>query len=161
MAAGPQSKMPDDRDTKTRRLPADRTQFVYWTNIATRWMDVDIFGHVNNVNYYSYFDTLVNGYTMAAAGYDPHTESAIGLVIESMCRYHAPIGFPATLDCGLRVDHLGRSSVRYAIGLFESGAPAASAEGHFVHVYVDREQRKPTEIPEKIRAVLGKLVLPS
>src|SRR5712691_9300513 len=106
--------------------------------IPTRWMDNDIYGHVNNVVYYSYFDTVVNGYLVEAGGLDIHDGKIIGLVVETMCRYFLPLAFPDVIEAGLRVAHLGRSSVRYEVAIFKQGEAAAAAAGHFVHVYVDR-----------------------
>ncbi|MBV6274265.1 acyl-CoA thioesterase [Alcaligenaceae bacterium CGII-47] len=137
--------------------PADRGCYTYFSPIATRWMDNDIYGHINNVAYYSYFDSVVNRYTIEVGGLDIHDGDVIGLVIESMCQYHQPAAFPDALEAGVRVSKLGRSSVRYEIGIFFPGSETPIASGHFVHVFVDRESRKPVAIPDGIRAGMAKL----
>ena len=123
--------------------------------IPTRWKDNDVYGHVNNVEYYSYFDTVINAYLIEAGGLDIHDGETIGLCAESHCRFDAAVSFPETIDAGLRVAKLGRSSVRYEIGLFRGDEQVA--EGWFVHVFVGRADRRPTEIPSGIRAALEKL----
>jgi len=137
-----------------RRPPETRAAYRHFLAVPTRWMDNDVYGHVNNVVYYSYFDTVVNAYLIAAGGLDIHAGRVIGLVVETACRYHAPLSFPETVEAGLRVRHLGTSSARYEIGLFRSGADVAAADGHFVHVYVDRDGRRPTAIPAPLRDAL-------
>lgn len=122
-------------------------------------MDNDVYGHVNNVVYYSYFDTVVNEYLIAKGVLDIAASPAIGLVIETGCRYFAPIAFPDRIDAGMRVARLGNSSVRYEIGLFVAGGEAAVAQGHFVHVYVDRVARRSVRIPDDIRAMLVPLLV--
>jgi acyl-CoA thioester hydrolase len=124
--------------------------------IPTRWMDNDVYGHVNNVQYYSYFDTVINEYLIRAGGLDIHDGEVIGLCAESHCTYHAAIAFPDTVRAGLRVGELGRSSVRYEIGLF-AGEQDEPATGWFVHVFVDRATRRPAEIPEGLRTALERL----
>jgi acyl-CoA thioester hydrolase len=135
----------------------DRAGFPHFLVIPTRWMDNDVYGHVNNVVYYSYFDTVINEYLIRAGGLDIHDGSVVGYCVESQCRYLAPLAFPETLDAGLRVAHLGKSSVRYEIALFRQGESAPAAVGHFVHVFVAREENKPTAIPVRIRACLERL----
>jgi acyl-CoA thioester hydrolase len=136
----------------------DRSSFRLFRPIATRWMDNDAYGHVNNVHYYSYFDSAVNGW-LVEKGLLTITESpVIGLVVESGCTYFESVAFPDALEAGIAVAHLGRSSVRYRIGIFKQGAQAASAQGHFVHVYVDRATQKPVEIPPETRAMLSELI---
>jgi acyl-CoA thioester hydrolase len=125
--------------------------------IPTRWMDNDVYGHVNNVVYYSYFDTVVNHYLIEAGGLDIHAGAIIGIVVESLCRFHRSIEFPDRIDAGLRVGRLGNTSVRYEIGLFRQGDEEPAATGHFVHVFVDREKRRPTPIPAVIRSALQRL----
>jgi acyl-CoA thioester hydrolase len=125
--------------------------------IPTRWMDNDIYGHVNNVTYYSYFDTVINTWLIREGGLDIHAGAQIGLCAESHCTFLAPIAFPQTVQAGLRVEKLGRSSVRYGIGLFV--AEQAVAEGWFVHVFVDRATRKPVPIGPTMRAALQRLVV--
>jgi len=127
--------------------------------IPTRWNDNDVYGHVNNVEYYAFFDTVINAWLVAEGGLDIHGGDVIGVCAESHCEYSAPLAFPETVQAGLRVAHLGRSSVRYEIGLFsEAGKPAAT--GWFVHVFVDRAQRRPVEIPATLRTALERLVVP-
>jgi acyl-CoA thioester hydrolase len=124
--------------------------------VPTRWMDNDVYGHVNNVVYYSYFDTVINAWLIREGGLDIHGGEAIGVCAESHCSYAASLAFPETVQAGLRVSRLGRSSVRYEIGLFqESGTPAA--EGWFVHVFVDRASRRPVDVPPSVRAALERL----
>lgn len=135
-----------------------RADFPVIRPIATRWMDNDIYGHVNNVVYYSFFDTAVNGHLIEQGVLDPATSSVIGLVVETGCRYAAPVSFPDRVDAGVRVARIGTSSVRYEIGLFRNDEPSAAAFGHFTHVYVDRETRRPSPIPEATRKVLEALL---
>jgi len=117
-------------------------------------MDNDIYAHVNNVVYYSFFDTVVNGFLMERGVLDLETCPAIGLVVETCCQYFEPVSFPDTVHAGLRVSRIGRSSVRYEVGLFRNDSPSAAAQGHFVHVYVDRARRRPTELPPSMRTAL-------
>jgi acyl-CoA thioester hydrolase len=135
-----------------RPPPAARASFPHWLQLQTRWMDNDAYGHVNNAVYYSYFDTLVNRFLIDAGGFDLHHAPAIGYAVETMCRFHGAFVYPEPIDAGLRIGHLGRSSVRYEIGLFRVGEDIARADGHFVHVFVDRTTEKPTLIPASIRA---------
>lgn len=127
------------------------------SQLATRWMDNDVYGHVNNVTYYSYFDTAANAYLIEAGGLDIHAAPVIGLVVESGCRYHAPVAFPQRLRAGLRVDRLGDRAVTYGIAIFAEDDDLAVADGHFVHVFVDRESRTPVAIPDRIRTALRRL----
>lgn len=140
--------------------PAIPTRDLYpaFRRITTRWMDNDAYRHVNNVVYYSFFDTAVNQMLIEAGVLDIAESPAIGLVVETGCRYFAPVAFPDTIDAGVRVTQLGRSSVRYEVGLFRNDESQAAAAGHFVHVYVDRESNRPTPIPEATRAFLESLV---
>lgn len=142
-------------DPKTETRAAYRHQLA----IPTRWMDNDIYGHVNNVVYYSYFDTVVNEYLIREGGLDIHDGSIVGLAIETHCNFHQSLTFPEVIDACLRVGKLGRSSVRYEIGLFRQGEEKPAATGHFVHVFVERAIQKPTEIPFKIRAALERLAV--
>jgi acyl-CoA thioester hydrolase len=125
--------------------------------ITTRWKDNDVYGHVNNVEYYSFFDTVINEYLIAEGGLDISGGAVIGLCAESHCTYRGPLAFPGVVEAGLRVGHLGRSSVRYEIELRSQGAEEAAAEGWFVHVFVDRESRRPVEIPGRLRGALESL----
>jgi acyl-CoA thioester hydrolase len=137
--------------------PAPRSEYRAFRGISTRWMDNDVYGHVNNVVYYSWFDTVVNGHLIEQGALDIEHGAVIGLVVETQCNYFAPLAFPQNIDAGLRVSRLGRSSVRYEIGLFARGEPLTAASGHFVHVYVDRATRRPTVLPDKLKAVLEAL----
>lgn len=141
-----------------RPTPPSRDHFQHFRTLDTRWMDNDIYGHVNNVTYYSYFDTAVNGYLIERGVLDIHRGGVIGLVVETGCKYFASVSFPDRLEIGIRVGHLGNSSVRYEVGIFKSGAELAAAAGHFIHVYVDRDNRKPTSLPANMRAVLLSLM---
>jgi acyl-CoA thioester hydrolase len=125
--------------------------------IPTRWKDNDVYGHVNNVEYYSYFDTVINAYLITEGGLDIHRGDVIGLCVESHCAYSAGLAFPETVRAGLRVGKLGTSSVRYEIGLFGAASDDPAAEGWFVHVFVDRETRRPQPIPDGIRAALERI----
>ena len=127
--------------------------------IPTRWNDNDVYGHVNNVEYYAFFDTVINAYLIREGGLDIHDGDVIGLCAESHCEFRAPLAFPETVQAGLRVGQLGRSSVRYEIGLFGS-AEEPAAEGWFVHVFVDRATRRPAEIPPRLRSALEAISVP-
>lgn len=131
----------------SRPTPEPRSAFRHFLQIPTRWMDNDVYGHVNNVVYYSFFDTAVNRYLIEAGALDIEHGEVIGLVIETQCNYFSSLTFPQTVEAGLRVAHIGRSSVRYEIGLFAPGEALCAARGHFVHVYVDRGSRRPCELP--------------
>jgi len=121
-------------------------------------MDNDVYGHINNVVYYSWFDTAVNAYLIEQGVLDIEHGQTIGLVIETHCNYFSPLTFPQTIEAGIRVAHLGASSVRYEIGLFAKGEPLAAAQGHFIHVYVDKQSRRPVPLPLNLKNVLEKLV---
>ena len=123
--------------------------------IPTRWKDNDVYGHVNNVEYYSYFDTVINTYLIREGELDIHRGQVIGLCAESHCTFRAAVEFPDTIEAALRVGHLGRTRVKYEIGLFRDGAPIA--EGWFVHVFVDRDTRRPSDMPAPLRAALERL----
>jgi acyl-CoA thioester hydrolase len=137
--------------------PEGRSGYKAFRTIGTRWMDNDAYGHVNNVVYYSWFDTVVNAHLIEAGVLDIHGGETIGLVIETQCNYFAPVHFPQTVEAGLRVARLGTSSVRYEVGLFLQGEPLTVAKGHFVHVYVDRATRRPTAVPAPLKKVLEAL----
>ena len=143
-------------------MPAERpiaAAYRRFVPITTRWMDNDVYGHVNNVTYYSYFDTAANRYLIHEGGLDIHTADVIGLVVESACSYHAPVAYPTPLRAGLRVDRLGQRAVTYGIAIFVEGDDAAVADGHFVHVFVDRATRAPVAIPPRIRDALARIVV--
>src|SRR3954451_6347657 len=143
----------------TRPKPELRHTYRHFQAIPTRWADNDVYGHVNNVVYYSYFDTVVNEYLIRSGVLDIQRSPVIGLVVETQCWFFKPLTFPDTANAGLRVARLGRSSVRYEIGLFRNDDDTAAAQGHFVHVYVERETRKSTALPPEMRAALGKLLV--
>ena len=139
---------------------ATRAAFRHFLPLATRWMDNDVYGHVNNVVYYSWFDTAVNGYLIESQALDIHAGAVIGLVVETQCHYFAPLAFPQTVEAGIRVAHRGRSSVRYEVGLFGAGQELCAARGHFVHVYVDRQTRRPAgELPAALQAALHRITV--
>jgi len=139
--------------------PSRRSGYRHFLAIPTRWMDNDSYGHVNNVTYYSYFDTAVNEHLIRAGGLDIRDDPCVGLVVETKCRFHKSLTFPETVDAGLRVAKLGTSSVTYEIGLFRQDDDEPAATGHFVHVWVDRATQRPVPIPPRIRAVLVPLVV--
>ena len=134
-------------------------RYRYFLPITTRWMDNDTYGHINNVTYYSYFDTVANHYLIHEGRLDIHGGPVIGLVVESHCNYRAPLAYPDALRAGLRVDTLGQRSVTYGIAVFKEGETQAEAHGHFVHVVVDRQTRRAVPIPEPLRAALERLRL--
>jgi acyl-CoA thioester hydrolase len=136
-----------------------RSDYAHYSVIPTRWEDNDAYGHVNNIVYYSFFDTAITEWLIDAAGLDPYAGDVIGLCIASACDYHGPFAFPDKVEAGIRVGHLGRSSVRYEVGLFKAGEDAPVAEGSFTHVYVDRGDRIPTKIPDGMRKALETLIL--
>lgn len=143
---------------KERAAPDMRADYPQFVRITTRWADNDIYGHVNNVVYYSWFDTAVNRFLIDSGALDIHLGEVIGLVVETQCHYFSPLAFPMDIDAGIRVAHLGRSSVRYEVGLFAQGQSACAARGHFVHVYVDRAHRRPVAaLPAPLLAALGHL----
>lgn len=137
--------------------PEPRNAYKVFRTISTRWMDNDAYGHVNNVVYYSWFDTAVNAYLIEQGVLDIERGQTIGLVIETQCNYFEPLAFPQTVEAGIRVARLGNSSVRYEVGLFAQDAPLTAAKGHFIHVYVDRHTRRPTSLPQPLKTVLEKL----
>jgi len=140
----------------TRPVPETRDRYPHFLIITTRWMDNDVYSHVNNVVYYSWFDTAVNEYMLREKVLSMD-EGPICLVVETGCQYFAAISFPDTIHCGLRVAHLGSSSVRFEIGIFRNDEIAAAAQGHFVHVCCDRATHRPIAMPEDMRAALEKL----
>lgn len=140
------------------RPPAQpRSHYRVFRSIGTRWADNDVYGHVNNVVYTSWFDTAVNAHLIEQGALDIHVGPVIGLVIETQCNYFAPLAFPQTVHAGLRVAHLGKSSVRYEVGLFAEDTDTAAACGHFVHVYVDRQTRRPVPLPDPLKKTLETL----
>ncbi|MEO1135542.1 MAG: thioesterase family protein [Pseudomonadota bacterium] len=140
-------------------MPAQsqRNDYKHFLPLQTRWADNDIYGHINNVVYYGLFDTIVNEYLIGAGALDIHDGEVIGLVVETGCKYFAPLAFPQKLEGALRVAHIGNSSARYELAIFRQGDDMPAAEGHFVHVYVDRETRRPAPLPDEFRKELEKI----
>jgi acyl-CoA thioester hydrolase len=138
-----------------------RERYKHFLAIPTRWIDNDIYGHVNNVRYYEFFDTVINRYLIEPGGLDIHNAPVIGIAVETMCRFHRSLVYPDVIGAGLRAGKLGRTSVRYEIGLYRAGDEKPAATGHFVHVFVFRESQQPTPIPEGIRRALELLLLPT
>ncbi|NBS97857.1 MAG: hypothetical protein EBT08_17185, partial [Betaproteobacteria bacterium] len=136
-----------------------RSDYRAWRLIPTRWSDNDVYGHVNNVVYYEWFDTAVNSLLIEAGVLDFAQSQSIGLVVETGCSYFESVTYPETIEAGIRVGRLGNSSVRYELGIFKPGEPFALAAGHFIHVYVDRDSRRPTPLPAPLRAALEPLVV--
>ncbi|RST55663.1 acyl-CoA thioesterase [Variovorax sp. MHTC-1] len=140
-----------------RPTPHRRSRYRAFRSIPTRWADNDMYGHVNNVVYYGWFDTAVNALLIERGVLDIHQGDTIGFVVETQCNYFAPLAFPQTVEAGVRVAHVGSSSVRYEIALFAEGAETAAAQGHFVHVYVDRATQRPVALPPALKAVVDEL----
>lgn len=141
----------------TRSQPPTRDDYRWFCGITTRWSDNDVYGHVNNVIYYSYFDSVANRYLIEEGGLDIHGGEVIGLVVNSGCDYHAPVAYPQALAGGLRVERLGNSSVTYGLAIFADDATRACASGSFTHVFVDRRRSRPVSIPGPLRAALAVL----
>lgn len=141
-----------------RPQPLPLSAFPHVIDITTRWMDNDVYGHVNNAVYYSFFDTTVSGFLLASGAVDFKSSTIVGLAVESKCSYFASIAFPDRVRGGLKVGHLGNSSVRYDVGIFRNDEQTASAQGYFIHVYVDRATNKPVPLPEKLKAALQPLL---
>ena len=138
-----------------------RASYPHFLSIPTRWKDNDVYGHVNNVVYYSYFDTVVNEHLIREGGLDIRNASVIGVVVETLCRFHKELSFPEVIDAGIRVKRLGNKSVTYEIALFQQGAEEPAATGHFVHVYIDRQTRQSVPTPDTIKHALQPLVVAS
>ena len=134
-----------------------RDKYPHFMTLQTRWMDNDIYGHVNNVSYYSYFDTVVNSFLIDEGGFDPYGDTVIGVAVETMCSFKKSLAFPDTIDAGLRVRKIGNTSVRYEVGIFGENESEASASGHFVHVFVDRGTNQPVPIPNSFRAAFKRI----
>ena len=146
--------------TADRQAAAHRAGFPAFTDITTRWMDNDVYGHINNVVYYSFLDTAINELLINRKFLEPHNSAVIGFVVETVCQYFRPIAFPDRVAAGIRVVHLGKSSVRYEVGIFRNEEATASAQGHFVHVYVERGSNLPVaELPEPLREALRPLLV--
>jgi len=135
-----------------------RGDYRHFLAIPTRWMDNDIYGHVNNVVYYAYFDTVINEYLIREGELDIHKGDIVGFAVETGCRFHHSFSFPEMIEAGLAVERIGRSSVTYRVGLFAESAEEAGADGHFVHVFVNRVENKPVEIPANLRRAMEKLL---
>ncbi|MEQ1649152.1 MAG: thioesterase family protein [Hyphomicrobiaceae bacterium] len=140
-----------------RRPPARRSEFGYFIDITTRWMDNDVYGHVNNVVYYAYIDTVINRYLIDVGGLEIHTAPVIGITPETSCRFHRAFAYPDKIEGGLRVVRLGAKSATYEVGLFGPGETDARADGLFTHVFVARATHRPVAIPETLRAALARL----
>ena len=141
--------------------PEHRSRYARFVEITTRWMDNDVYGHVNNVVYYSFFDTAINQLLIEEGILNLESRELIGLVVDTQCSYFRAIAFPDRVRAGIRVAHVGATSVRYEIGLFRNGEETASAQGHFVHVYVGRQENRPKMLPEELRAFAARLTCPS
>lgn len=141
------------------KLVETRDRYPHILPVQTRWADNDLYGHVNNVTYYSYFDTVVNCYLIDNGGLDIHNAKVIGIAVETHCNFNDSVAYPEPLEAGLRVGKLGNSSVRYEIGIFKKGREEAAAQGHFVHVFVERETNKPVPIPPPIRSALERITV--
>ncbi len=137
-----------------------RDDYPHFSTITTRWMDNDVYGHVNNVLYYSFFDSVIAEFLIREGGFEFASAEVIGLAVESRCRYRRPIAYPQAIQAGLRVAHLGNSSVRYEVGVFADDDRRAAADGYFVHVFVARETQTPSPIPAQIRTALERLQIP-
>jgi acyl-CoA thioester hydrolase len=143
--------------SEKREPPAERSAYGHFLVIPTRWMDNDVYGHVNNAVYYAYFDTVINRYLIDEGGLDFQNGQVVGIAVETMCRFHRSFTYPEDVEAGLRIGRLGNSSVRYEVGLFAPGETSARADGHFVHVFVERDTMRPVPVPDRIRRALAKL----
>lgn len=141
-----------------QKLEITRSEYSHFSTLPTRWMDNDVYGHINNALYYAFFDTAINQYLIAEGGLDITAGTVIAFAVESQCQYLRPLAFPEVIEVGLRVGKLGNSSVRYELAIFKQGETLASAAGYFVHVFVNRETQRPTPMPERIRSALGRLI---
>jgi acyl-CoA thioester hydrolase len=138
----------------SRPQPRTRADFSLFLPISTRWMDNDVYGHINNVTYYSFFDTAVNRYLMECGVLDIAHSTVIGLVVETGCHYFSSLSFPDDIEAGISLAHIGNTSVRYEIGIFKKGEELTAAHGHFVHVYVDKDTRRPVPLPDNLQKSL-------
>lgn len=143
-----------------RQAPDQRAAYAYFCDISTRWSDNDAYRHVNNVVYYSFFDTAVNEYLIRNGGLDVENSPVVGLVVETQCRYFSPVAFPDRLQVGVRVAHMGNSSVRYELAIFREEEKLACAQGYFIHVYVDRQSHRSVSLPEPTRSLVAALQRP-
>ncbi len=145
----------------TQKPQSSRSDYSRFVSISTRWMDNDVYGHINNALYYGFFDTAINHYLISDGGLDINHGPVIGFAVESQCQYLRPLAFPELLEVGLRVGKLGNSSVRYELAIFKQGETLAAAMGYFVHVFVDRQTQRPVPLPEPIRTALARLIMPT
>ena len=143
----------------TKPVLKNRDQFNFFLDIQTRWADNDLYGHVNNVTYYSYFDTAANALLIQKTGFDIHQSQSIGLVVDSACSFSQELSFPEIIQVGVAIGKIGNTSLRYELAIFKQGQDQASAQGHFVHVFVDRETRKTVPISESVRETLKSYLL--
>ena len=143
----------------SKQQPHQRADYRAFSEITTRWMDNDVYGHVNNVVYYSYFDTAVNGFLVDQGVLDFRKGETVGLVVETGCQFFSPLAFPDRVTAGIRVARVGTSSVRYEVGLFANDSDIAAAQGHFIHVYVDAQDHRPLALPEDLRRALDNLLI--
>ena len=149
--------IPIPTPTPTSISPHKRSDYCWFTEISTRWLDNDVYGHINNVVYYSFFDTAVNQFLIERGVLDIHAGTQIGLVVETGCNYFAPLAYPQKIDAGIRVARIGSSSVRYEVGLFAQGSDSSAAQGHFVHVYVNKISRRPQALAVNLRTTLEQI----
>ncbi len=156
----PKLETPVRKSHMSPKPQISRAEYPHFTSLPTRWMDNDIYGHVNNALYYAFFDTAINEYLIDEGGLDIVAGDVIAFAVESQCQYLSPFAFPGVIDVGLRVGKLGNSSVRYELAIFKQGEPLAAAAGYFVHVFVDRATQRPVTMPDEIRAALARLMLP-
>lgn len=143
----------------SKQQPHQRADYRAFSEITTRWMDNDVYGHVNNVVYYSYFDTAVNGFLVDQGVLDFRKGETVGLVVETRCQFFSPLAFPDRVTAGIRVARVGTSSVRYEVGLFANDSDIAAAQGHLIHVYVDAQDHRPRALPEDLRRALDNLLI--
>jgi acyl-CoA thioester hydrolase len=136
-----------------------REQYRHFMTIPTRWIDNDIYAHVNNATYYTYFDTIINHYLIMEGGLDPAAGDQVGFAVETFCRFLAPVAFPDVLEVGLRIGKLGNSSVRYELAIFKPGRAEPCAVGYFVHVFVNRQTQQPQSIHPRLRMAMQKLLV--
>ena len=146
-------------EASVRSAPPTRNDFRVFRSISTRWRDNDVYGHVNNVVFYEWFDSAVNAQLIDAGALDPHTGDVVGYVVETQCAYFAPLAYPQIVEVGLAVTRVGRSSLQYALGAFAAGASTAAAAGRFVHVYVERATQRPVAVPSPVLRAIAPLII--
>ena len=147
------------KNRMSQKPQVSRTDYPHFVPVSTRWMDNDVYGHINNALYYGFFDTAINHYLINEGGLDINHAPVIGFAVESQCQYLQPLAYPEALEVGLRVGKLGNSSVRYELAIFKQDEDLAAAAGYFVHVFVDRQTQRPVPIPESIRTALDRLIM--